>query len=63
MLFLVLTFVNFDLNIKQWPKVLQFCYYLDNFINQQVSLERFSSASEAVRGALRFFKEEETKKV
>jgi len=37
--------------------------YFDNFINQQVSSGKFSSASEVVRAALRLFEEEETKKV
>ncbi len=37
--------------------------YFDNFISQQVKKGKFSSASEAVRAALRMFEEEEAKKV
>lgn len=36
--------------------------YFDNFINEQVSSGRFSSASEVVRSALRLFEQEENKK-
>jgi antitoxin ParD1/3/4 len=36
--------------------------YFDNFINGQVKTGKFSSASEVIRTALRFFEEEENKK-
>lgn len=36
--------------------------YFDNFINQQISSGRFSSASEVIRAALRLFEYEESKK-
>lgn len=36
--------------------------YFENFINEQVSSGRFSSASEVVRTALRLFEQEEIKK-
>lgn len=36
--------------------------YFDGFINQQVKSEKFASASEVVRAALRMFEYEETKK-
>ena len=36
--------------------------YFNNFINEQVSSGRFSSASEVVRSALRLFEEQEIKR-
>ena len=36
--------------------------YFDNFINGQVKIGKFSSASEIVCAALRMFEQEETKK-
>ncbi|MFS4454811.1 type II toxin-antitoxin system ParD family antitoxin [Maribacter sp. 2304DJ31-5] len=36
--------------------------YFNNFINEQISSGRFSSASEVVRSALRLFEQEESKK-
>ncbi|OBY67106.1 type II toxin-antitoxin system ParD family antitoxin [Polaribacter reichenbachii] len=36
--------------------------YFNNFINEQISSGRYSSASEVVRTALRFFEQEENKK-
>ena len=36
--------------------------YFDNFINSQVKIGKYSSASEFVRAALRLFEHEETKK-
>lgn len=36
--------------------------YFDNFISNQVSTGKFSSASEVVRAALRMFEQEETKR-
>ncbi len=36
--------------------------YFNNFINEQISSGRFSSASEVVRSALRLFEQEENKK-
>lgn len=36
--------------------------YFNNFINEQISSGRFSSASEVVRSALRLFEQEERKK-
>lgn len=36
--------------------------YFDSFINEQVSSGKFSSASEVIRTALRFFEQEENKK-
>jgi antitoxin ParD1/3/4 len=36
--------------------------YFDNFINHQIQSGRFTSASEVVRTALRFFEQEENKK-
>ncbi|MGB1248030.1 MAG: type II toxin-antitoxin system ParD family antitoxin [Chitinophagales bacterium] len=36
--------------------------YFDNFINQQIKTGKYSSASEVVRTALRFFEHEESKK-
>ena len=37
--------------------------YFDNFISQQIKTGKYSSASEVVRTALRFFEDEENKKV
>lgn len=36
--------------------------YFNNFINEQISSGRFSSASEVIRSALRLFEQEESKK-
>ncbi len=36
--------------------------YFDNFINRQIQVGKFSSASEVIRAALRMFEYEETKK-
>ncbi|SDY09129.1 antitoxin ParD1/3/4 [Lutibacter oricola] len=36
--------------------------YFNNFIGEQISSGRFSSASEVVRSALRLFEQEESKK-
>lgn len=36
--------------------------YFDSFINKQVELGKFSSASEVVRAALRMFEHEESKR-
>lgn len=36
--------------------------YFDNFISQQIKSGKYSSASEVIRTALRFFEQEETKK-
>lgn len=36
--------------------------YFNNFIKEQISSGRFSSASEVVRSALRLFEQEENKK-
>lgn len=36
--------------------------YFNNFINEQISSGRYSSASEVVRTALRFFEQEKNKK-
>ena len=36
--------------------------YFNNFINQQISTGKYSSASEVVRAALRMFEHEESKK-
>lgn len=36
--------------------------YFTNFINEQISSGRFSSASEVIRSALRLFEQEEVKK-
>ncbi|MCA0363943.1 MAG: type II toxin-antitoxin system ParD family antitoxin [Bacteroidetes bacterium] len=36
--------------------------YFDNFISQQIKTGKYSSASEVVRTALRFFEDEENKK-
>jgi antitoxin ParD1/3/4 len=36
--------------------------YFNEFINEQIKSGRFSSASEVVRSALRFFEQEERKK-
>lgn len=36
--------------------------YFNNFINEQISSGRYSSASEVVRTALRIFEQEENKK-
>ncbi|MEO8253401.1 MAG: type II toxin-antitoxin system ParD family antitoxin [Flavobacterium sp.] len=35
--------------------------YFENFINEQISTGKYSSVSEVVRTALRFFEQEETK--
>ena len=35
--------------------------YFENFINEQIATGKYSSVSEVVRTALRFFEQEETK--
>ncbi len=37
--------------------------YFDNFIRTQIKSGKYSSASDVVRGALRFFEHEESKKI
>ncbi|MNU86349.1 Antitoxin ParD1 [compost metagenome] len=36
--------------------------YFDDFINQQIKTGKYTSASEVIRAALRFFEQEESKK-